>query len=80
MMSHAPTDKLQTCLNHAWTKSDCDLAREYFDACRRGWNLLSPADRELAIAVISTYSDNRIAAAEGMAARLPPAPKCPFDE
>jgi len=48
--------------------------RSNFDACWEWYGKLSADDQEL----VATIADVTAAAAEGMAASLPPAPRCPL--
>jgi hypothetical protein len=74
MMSGSSFDKMMACLNWPCTASDFKLAPDYFDACARWWNRLSPGHRETALTVIDVYGGPHRSAAEGIAASLP---KCP---
>jgi hypothetical protein len=77
--SHDAADKLMACLNHGRTQGpDYKRERNYFSACARWWNGLTPAQRETALVVIDAYTHTHRDAAERMAAELPAAPACPF--
>jgi hypothetical protein len=76
-----PRDKLLAALNWPIGKfhqgRDYERAPMYFDACFEWFKALSAADETvftLADVVASAHKD----AAEGMAAHLPPAPRCPL--
>jgi len=76
-MSHDAKDKLLAALNWSYGnlkgKATYDRAPMYFDACGEWYERLSEDDLEtLADMVASALK------AEGMAASLPPAPRCPL--
>ena len=72
-------DKLMACLNHAVRHSpEYKHHRGYFDACARWWVELTPEQRETGLVVVGAFTHRHHKGAEGIAASLPPAPKCPL--
>ena len=63
-----------------WASSSEETAtQDYFDACARWFALLSLDDRDAVRTIIDVMASAHKNAAKGMAATLPPAPKCPLD-
>ena len=77
VMSGDAADKLAACLNWA-SSSEENATQDYFDACARWFALLSPDDRDAVRTIIDVMANAHKNAAKGMAATLPPAPKCPL--
>jgi len=78
-LSRDPADKLAACLNHSVRAGpEYQLERNYFDACARWWGELTPEQRETGSVVIDAFTHRHRKGAEGIAASLPAAPKCPL--
>ena len=75
-------DKLLAALNWQtgkWRRgADYDRAPMYFDACREWHERLSADDQELVLTLADVMASADESSAEGMAAALPPAPRCPI--
>ncbi len=81
-LSSDPRDKLLAALNWSkgkWKRST-DYQREpmYFDACYEWHRGLSADDLETVLTLADVVGSAHKKAAEGMAASLPPAPRCPL--
>jgi hypothetical protein len=80
--SNDPRDKLLAALNWAtgkWRSSkDYGRAPMYFDACLAWHEALSADDKETVLTLADVMARAHKGAAEGMAASLPPAPRCPL--
>jgi hypothetical protein len=81
-LSSDPRDKLLAALNWSYGKlkpnEPYDRAPMYFDACLEWHERLSADDKELILTLADVMGSAHKAAAEGMAASLPPAPRCPL--
>jgi hypothetical protein len=77
-LSDAPIDKLKACINQYVSRDPgYALHKDYFDALARWHAKLTPLEQETVLVVIDTFTHGHKVAAEGIAAMLPPAPKCP---
>jgi hypothetical protein len=80
-LSDDPRDKLAAALNWSYGKlkgSTYNRAPMYFDACREWHEKLSEDDQETCRTLVDVMASAHKGAAEGMAASLPPAPRCPL--
>ena len=80
-LSEDPRDKLLAALNWTigkWCRgTDYRKAPMYFDACLEWHQRLSADDQETVLTLADVIGSAHKGAAEGMAASLPPAPRCP---
>ena len=81
-LSDDPRDKLAAALSWSWGKQKNSIQYErapmYFDACLEWHERLSADDKELVLTLADVMGSAHKAAAEGMAASLPAAPRCPI--
>ena len=81
-LSSDPRDKLLAALNWHYGKlkrgAECDRAPIYFDGCWEWFQRLSAEDQDLVLTLADVMASAHKDAAEGMAASLPPAPRCPL--
>jgi hypothetical protein len=81
-LSNDARDKLLAALNWAtgkWKRgADYQKAPMYFDACYEWHRGLSADDLETVLTLADVMGSAHMGAAEGMAASLPPAPRCPL--
>lgn len=79
-LSDDPRDKLAAALSWSYGKHSMQYERApmYFDACREWYERLSVADKELVLTLADVMASAHKGSAEGMAAALPPAPRCPL--
>ena len=81
-LSDAPRDKLAAALG--WHYGQFKQSREYqiapiyFDMLVEWHEKLSAEDKELVLTLADVVGSAHKGAAEGMAASLPPAPRCPL--
>jgi len=75
-MSGDAADKLSACFAWACTSKD-PTEQRYFDACARWWSMLTPQNQDVVRTIIDVMASPHKDAAEGMAAKLPEAPKRP---
>ena len=71
-------DKLRAVLNHAAANPDDDLGGSYRAACRAWFARLTEGEQWIVAAVAKAHAEGREADAEQIAAKLPPAPRCPL--
>jgi len=45
-LSDDPKDKRCACMNHEWLSIEYEMAPDYFDACARWYNSLTPAQQK----------------------------------
>jgi hypothetical protein len=77
--SHAADDKMRACLFYSVPMGGKNAeVRNYIAACGRWHADLSPDQRETVLVVLDCYAGPHRDAAEGIAANLPSAPKCPL--
>jgi hypothetical protein len=76
-LSSDPEDKRCACLNQEWASDAYAMAPDYFEACARWWNSLTPYQRDLGLDMISFH--DRPEAVAQLAPELPSAPKFPDD-
>lgn len=74
-LSSDPTDKTCAAMNQSFTPAADAAAPDYFDACARWWDTLTPAQRMVALELVS-FGDRDGAVAE-LAPMLPSAPTFP---
>ena len=81
-LSDDPRDKLAAAISWSWGKMKNSIQYErapmYFDACRDWHERPSADDQELVRALADVMASAHKDSAEGMAAALPPAPRCPL--
>jgi len=81
-LSSDARDKLHAALNWSYGKlkrsGTYGTAPMYFDACLEWHERLSADDQELVRTLADVVAGPHKAAAESMAASLPPAPRCPL--
>jgi hypothetical protein len=81
-LSDDARDKLLAALNwpigQAQRSADYLRAPMYFDACLEWHQRLSADDKETVLTLADAMGSAHKGSAEGMAASLPPAPKCPL--
>jgi hypothetical protein len=81
-MSSEPRDKLLAALNWSYENpkgnETYDRAPMYFDACGEWYERLSEDDQETCRTLADVMASAHKDAAEGMAASLPPSPRCPL--
>ena len=80
-LSSDPRDKLAAALNWPVGKlkgGEYAKPQIYFDLCREWHDHLSAADQELVLTLADVVGSAHKDSAEGMAASLPPAPRCPL--
>ena len=84
-LATAPKDKLLACLS--WqiglsreSDPDYQTAPSYYDAAWKWYRGLSIGERDSVSTILTAWAmPARRKLAETLAAKLPPAPKCPFD-
>jgi len=82
-LSDDPADKLAAALNYPiggkWKRSaEYAKAPMYFDMCLKWYQGLSADDHETVLTLADVMASAHKAAAESIAASLPPAPRCPL--
>jgi hypothetical protein len=80
--SNDARDKLMAALSRHYGKSrrsaEYQRGPMYYDLCAEWHDRLSPDDQELCLTHADVMASAHKDAAEGMAASLPPAPRCPL--
>ena len=81
-LSNDPRDKLLAALNWSYGElkhsTEYDRAPMYFTACLEWHQKLSADDQETCLTLADVMASAHEGTAEGMAASLPPAPRCPL--
>jgi hypothetical protein len=80
--SNDPRDKLMAALGWHYGKArrsaEYQRAAIYYDLCAEWHDRLSADDKETCLTLTDVMASAHKGAAEGMAASLPPAPRCPL--